>query len=230
MEQRTLRLGDIVDDYCPRERRLTNHAIVAIVEDAIRQTRCMTCDAEHIYKGGHAPRRRLVKPAALGADGQPVPENGGVPLAARPGEASGSAGAPPSGGETANAGETNETGEGASPLEPEPADRSNDLWLANRPLIRATLPRVEGDPPPVPRPIPEFTMHQRHTRGSQAYRHGHGYGGQNPNWSGGNGHARGGPRDGRDGQGQGPGPGGGGGAQGQRPGRRGRRRGGKKNH
>ena len=32
MEQRPLRLGDIVDDYCPRERRITNHAIVAIVE------------------------------------------------------------------------------------------------------------------------------------------------------------------------------------------------------
>ena len=29
MEQRRLRLGDILDDYCPRERRVTNHAIVA---------------------------------------------------------------------------------------------------------------------------------------------------------------------------------------------------------
>jgi hypothetical protein len=27
-------------------------------------------------------------------------------------------------------------------------------------LIRATLPKIEGEPPP-PRPIPEFTMHQR---------------------------------------------------------------------
>ena len=26
MEQRPLRLGDILDDYCPRERRVTNHA------------------------------------------------------------------------------------------------------------------------------------------------------------------------------------------------------------
>ena len=26
MEQRPLRLGDLVDDYCPRERRVTNHA------------------------------------------------------------------------------------------------------------------------------------------------------------------------------------------------------------
>ena len=59
MEQRTLRLGDLVDDYCPRDRRITNHAIVAIVNDAVRQTRCMTCDTEHVFKGGKAPRRRV---------------------------------------------------------------------------------------------------------------------------------------------------------------------------
>src|SRR3954467_9126999 len=58
MEQRRLRLGDIVDDYCPRERRVTNHAVVAMVEQDVKQTRCTTCDAEHPYKGGHAPRRR----------------------------------------------------------------------------------------------------------------------------------------------------------------------------
>ncbi len=31
MQQRQLRLGDILDDYCPRERRVTNHAVVAMV-------------------------------------------------------------------------------------------------------------------------------------------------------------------------------------------------------
>ena len=66
MEQRPLRLGDILDDYCPRERRLTNHAIVAMIEDDIRQTRCTTCDAEHAYKGGKVPKRRKKEtPAAL---------------------------------------------------------------------------------------------------------------------------------------------------------------------
>src|SRR3954447_19418391 len=61
MEQRRLRLGDIVDDYCPRERRVTNHAIVAMVEEDVKQTRCTTCDAEHPYKGCQAPRRRSRK-------------------------------------------------------------------------------------------------------------------------------------------------------------------------
>src|SRR5689334_24933261 len=66
MEQRRLRLGDILDDYCPRERRLTNHAVVAMIEEDIKQTRCTTCDAEHAYKGGKVPKRRKKEtPAAL---------------------------------------------------------------------------------------------------------------------------------------------------------------------
>ena len=58
MEQRPLRLGDILDDYCPRERRVTNHAVVAMIEEDVKQTRCTTCDAEHVYKGGKGPRRK----------------------------------------------------------------------------------------------------------------------------------------------------------------------------
>lgn len=67
MEQRPLRLGDIVDDYCPRERRITNHAIVALVEETVKQTRCTTCDHEHVFKQAKEPRRRSKKdePAAL---------------------------------------------------------------------------------------------------------------------------------------------------------------------
>ena len=58
MEQRPLRLGDILDDYCPRERRVTNHAVVAMIEEDVKQTRCTTCDTEHVYKGGKPPRRK----------------------------------------------------------------------------------------------------------------------------------------------------------------------------
>ena len=61
MQQRQLRLGDILDDYCPRERRLANHTIVAMVGDEVRLTRCTTCDTEHPYKGGKAPRLRKKK-------------------------------------------------------------------------------------------------------------------------------------------------------------------------
>src|SRR5262247_2894330 len=58
MQQRQLRLGDILDDYCPRERRLTNHAVVAMVGADVKQTRCTTCDAEHEYKHAKIPRQR----------------------------------------------------------------------------------------------------------------------------------------------------------------------------
>ena len=67
MEQRQLRLGDILDDYCTRERRLTNHAVVAMVGNDVKQTRCTTCDTEHEYKHAKVPRqrRKLDSPAAL---------------------------------------------------------------------------------------------------------------------------------------------------------------------
>src|SRR3989440_12271105 len=67
MQQRQLRLGDILDDYCPRERRVTNHAVVAMVGNDVKQTRCTTCDAEHEYKHAKVPRqrRKTETPAAL---------------------------------------------------------------------------------------------------------------------------------------------------------------------
>ncbi len=58
MQQRQPRLGDILDDYCPRERRLTNHVVVAMIGDAVKQTRCTTCDADHEYKHAAIPRQR----------------------------------------------------------------------------------------------------------------------------------------------------------------------------
>jgi hypothetical protein len=67
MQQRQPRLGDIVDDYCPRERRITNHAVVAMVGDDVRQTRCVTCDSEHEFKQAKVPpqRRKKEGPGAL---------------------------------------------------------------------------------------------------------------------------------------------------------------------
>ena len=65
MQQRRLRLGDILDDYCPRERRITNHAVVAMVEDDVKQTRCTTCDTEHEFKHAKVPRPRRKDAAAV---------------------------------------------------------------------------------------------------------------------------------------------------------------------
>src|SRR4029453_3955296 len=72
MQQRRLRLGDIVDDYCPRERRITNHAIVAMIDDEVKQTRCTTCDADHEYKQEKLTTQRKKKKAVAAPNGQPV--------------------------------------------------------------------------------------------------------------------------------------------------------------
>src|SRR4051812_34432572 len=64
MQQRQLRLGDILDDYCPRERRLTNHAVVAMIGADVKQTRCTTCDTEHEYRQGKGRRQRPKTDAA----------------------------------------------------------------------------------------------------------------------------------------------------------------------
>jgi hypothetical protein len=205
MEQRSLRLGDLVDDYCPRERRVTNHAIVAIVNDSIRQTRCTTCDTEHVFKGGKPPRRR----AKDTGDGLAVDNTGGqLVTPSREDEES------PVEVVTLEAAETIVVQAGVeaaqSPAEPDAnGDRPDELWPANRQLIRATLPRVEGEQPP-PRPIPEFTMHQRYSgRGAGAFRQARswaeqGFGSARTGGGNGNGNGNGSRGDRRSGQGQGP--------------------------
>src|SRR6185503_13509 len=66
MQDRRHRPGDVLDDYCPRERRITDHAIVAMIDDQIQRTRCGICDAEHDYKEGKVPTpRRKTQPPAL---------------------------------------------------------------------------------------------------------------------------------------------------------------------
>jgi hypothetical protein len=186
MEQRPLRLGDIVDDYCPRERRITNHAIVAIVEDAIRQTRCSTCDTEHVYKRGREPLRRRKDAPALVDSATSTDQDLAAPTPAVSIDNAGSNGqtlhevrVPDDVGETPlMAASTDADGESS-----EATPRVDDGFMSHRRLIRASLPRIEGEPP-VPRPIPEFTMHQR-----PSGRHGHGFRfGQN---RGGNGNGNG---------------------------------------
>ena len=197
MEQRRLRLGDILDDYCPRERRVTNHAIVAMVEEDVKQTRCTTCDAEHAYKGGKAPRRRkkettatLYKEVLEG-----MPENDGANLLTAPVAAA----TVPEPEATSEAVDTAHpistslpdihTEQQESETETDSSESDNDVPATviaspesgkpdavvedpqplvaaedgpvHRPLIRATLPRPEGQKDA--RPLPEFTV--RHAAG-----------------------------------------------------------------
>jgi hypothetical protein len=187
MEQRPLRLGDILDDYCPRERRVTNHAVVAMVEDTVKQTRCTTCDAEHAYKGGQAPRRRkketpsaLYKEVLAGkpddaparieaarAHVQPVEDVEPLEID-QPDESPTDAGGPPM---LADA-----------DAEPQPRIEEGPV---HRQLIRATLPRIEGQKEE--RRPTDFTIRQSNGRvnapgnffrgGNDRSRSGRGHGG-----------------------------------------------------
>ncbi len=213
MEQRPLRLGDIVDDYCPRERRITNHAIVALIDNAIRQTRCSTCDAEHVYKGARLPKRRkkddetLYDQVLAGVGGTPVkPAEPTDAVPAAPDEPNdlqvtrnGQPDAEPANAAAASQPEADQSDDGETG-EGDEQRGSGEAWGGHRRLIRASLPKTEGDLPP-PRPIPEFTMHHRAHR--DGFYRGHGQGGNGPDRDSGrqgrpgNGHGQGGPPQGQ---------------------------------
>jgi hypothetical protein len=171
MQQRQLRLGDILDDYCPRERRVTNHAIVAMVGDDVKQTRCTTCDAEHEYKHARVPRqrRKTETPAALYSQvlangpkrvaheppAHDAPEDDVVTTAAEPPDEPVAAPAPI----VAAAPETPAPDDLPPDDVADEGERDNEEGPIHRRLIRASLPRPEGQQPPA-RPIPEFTIRQ----------------------------------------------------------------------
>jgi hypothetical protein len=50
-----LRLGDVIDDYCVKCRRVTNHSIVSLVASAAAKVRCRTCYSDHDYRKEQAP-------------------------------------------------------------------------------------------------------------------------------------------------------------------------------
>ncbi|HXG86795.1 MAG TPA: hypothetical protein VNJ02_00550 [Vicinamibacterales bacterium] len=269
MQLRRYRPGDVLDDYCPRERRITDHAVVAMIDDHIKQTRCCVCDADHEYKDGKVPPQRRKKPqAALFTqvlDGLQGPQ----PAARLPHH-------PEADSDSDAADDAEEFDEPdvapalapaleivaqitvtdavlpippallqAEAAEPDGVQPMREDGPVRRPLIRATLPRPEGQPVQPTRVMPEFTIRQpsngrggHRPAGSNGRRHG-GSASQAPpgpmrfgrtdrgtgNGHGGSAHGQGprqhGGRSQGPGQGQGQGQGNGG-----RPG--GSRRGGKK--
>ena len=216
MQQRRLRLGDILDDYCPRERRITNHAVVAMIDDTVKQTRCTTCDSDHEYKGAKVPATRRKKASAPAA--HLVDRAGRAPTDPTPDEmpAGDELRALPADeviAETDHAVEVSPTPRDPDVVEAEPPaerdDADQDEWPVHRPLIRATLPRPEGTPPD--RKAPDFTFRPtggrfdrngQRNRGNRSQRQAHGssssgqgqrFGGQRPAGQGQRGPGHGGP-------------------------------------
>ena len=66
---RDIRLGDDLDDYCVRCKRITNHAVVSVINTAPAKVRCRTCHSDHDYRHEQAPPPKVdLRKAALFAE------------------------------------------------------------------------------------------------------------------------------------------------------------------
>ncbi len=61
MPDRPLRLGDVIDDYCPRCRLLLNHDVASLHEGKVAKVTCRTCFNTHDYRNAQVPSRRKAK-------------------------------------------------------------------------------------------------------------------------------------------------------------------------
>jgi hypothetical protein len=60
------RLGDIIDDYCVKCKRIMNHSVVSCLNDEPAKVRCRTCHGDHDYRHEQAPPSKAdLRKAAL---------------------------------------------------------------------------------------------------------------------------------------------------------------------
>jgi hypothetical protein len=64
MADRPLRLGDVIDDYCPRCRLLLNHDVASLYQGVVAKVTCRTCYNTHDYKHAEVPPKRTSKKVA----------------------------------------------------------------------------------------------------------------------------------------------------------------------
>jgi hypothetical protein len=63
---RDIRLGDDIDDFCVRCKRVMNHAVVSVISAAPAKVRCRTCHSDHDYRHEQAPPPKVdARKAAL---------------------------------------------------------------------------------------------------------------------------------------------------------------------
>ena len=61
MPDRVLRLGDVIDDYCPRCRLLLNHDVATMDGGRVAKATCRTCYNTHDYRNAQVPAKRKSK-------------------------------------------------------------------------------------------------------------------------------------------------------------------------
>jgi len=52
---RDVRLGDDIDDFCVRCKRVMNHAVVSVIDGVAAKVRCRTCHNDHDFRHEQPP-------------------------------------------------------------------------------------------------------------------------------------------------------------------------------
>ena len=90
-----IRLGDIIDDYCVKCKRIMNHAVVSMMNGEPAKVRCRTCHSDHDYRHEQAPPPKVdprkqalfnevLAKVAPPAGGEALPVDGPLPEEAKP--------------------------------------------------------------------------------------------------------------------------------------------------
>ena len=63
---RDIRLGDDIDDFCVRCKRIMNHNVVSVLNAKPAKVRCRTCHSDHDYRNEQPPPPKVdARKAAL---------------------------------------------------------------------------------------------------------------------------------------------------------------------
>jgi len=81
-----VRLGDVIDDFCVKCKRIMNHSVVSMLANQPAKVRCRTCYSDHDYRHEQAPPPKVdTRKAALFTEVlsklQPAPDPPPAPAA-----------------------------------------------------------------------------------------------------------------------------------------------------
>lgn len=72
------RLGDDIDDFCIKCKRLTNHSVVSLLEEKAAKVRCRTCYHDHDFRNEvPLPSKKELKKAQLALEALGLKATGG---------------------------------------------------------------------------------------------------------------------------------------------------------
>lgn len=58
MPEEAVRLGDLIDDFCPRCKLLLNHAVASMMDGKAVKVICKTCYTEHAFRRGESGKKK----------------------------------------------------------------------------------------------------------------------------------------------------------------------------